>query len=61
MTKDNGLSGAPILVIDFDMLRVFLTGRYVWHGDFPFLLMGSLSSTQVAGIRHITCAVFLEF
>jgi hypothetical protein len=61
MTKDDGLSGAPILVMDFDVVRVFLAGRYVWHGDFHLLLIGSLSSTQMAGIRQYHLCRFLEF
>src|SRR5207249_12079943 len=39
VTEDDGLSFAPVLVIDVDVSSVFFPDSYVWHCVFSFLLM----------------------
>src|SRR5207248_7665963 len=38
MAEDDGLSFAPVLVIDVDVSSVFFSNCDVWHLDFPFRL-----------------------
>src|SRR5438876_7637974 len=38
MAEDDGLSFAPILIIDVDVSSAFFSDRYVWHCNFSFLL-----------------------
>src|SRR5204862_1893095 len=34
MTEDDGLSFAPVLIIDVDVRSGFFSNGYVWHSDF---------------------------
>src|SRR6516162_10859599 len=36
MAEHDGLSAAPVFVVDVDVFSVFFSGSYVWHDDFPF-------------------------
>ena len=38
MAEDDGLSFAPVFVIDVDVSSVFFSNSYVWHCVFPFWL-----------------------
>src|SRR5438046_1881425 len=38
VTEDDGLSFAPVFIIDVDVSSVFFPYGYVWHCDFPFSL-----------------------
>src|SRR5258708_1507782 len=38
MAENNGLSFAPIFIIDVDVSSVFLSDSYMWHYNFSFLL-----------------------
>src|SRR5437762_13182924 len=35
VTEDNGLSAAPVLIIDVDVCSVFFSNCDVWHTEFP--------------------------
>ena len=37
MAEDDGLSFAPVFVIDVDVSSVFFSYSYVWHDVFSFL------------------------
>ena len=39
MAEDDGLSFAPVFVIDVDVSSVFFSYSYVWHCVFPFLFI----------------------
>src|SRR3984893_70072 len=36
MTEDDGLSFAPVLIIDVDVSSIFFSDSYVWHGSGSF-------------------------
>src|SRR5207249_10845739 len=38
VAEDDGLSFAPIFIIDVDVSSVFFSDSYVWHYNFAFLL-----------------------
>src|SRR5436190_15358967 len=40
VAEDDGLSFAPVLVIDVDVGSVFFSNGYVWHCSFSFLVKG---------------------
>src|SRR5438477_4217459 len=40
MAEDDGLSFAPIFIIDVDVSSIFFSDSYVWHCNFSFLLKG---------------------
>src|SRR6266513_2280044 len=39
MAEDDGLSFAPVFIIDVDVSSVFFSDSYVWHGVFSLLLI----------------------
>ena len=38
VTEHDGLSNAPIFVVDFDVPRIFFADSHVWHDRFPFYM-----------------------
>src|SRR5690349_19502992 len=36
VAEHNGLSAAPVFVIDVDVLSIFFSSSYIWHKRFPF-------------------------
>jgi hypothetical protein len=38
MAENDGLTLAPILVVDFDARSILFPNNYAWHGVFSFLL-----------------------
>src|SRR3954453_10904479 len=40
MTEHDGLSLAPVFIIDVDVSAVFFSNGYVWHDLFSFLTFG---------------------
>src|SRR5438094_213082 len=42
MTEDHGLSAAPVLVVQLDVLGISFTDSNVWHIDHPFCVCVNL-------------------
>ena len=42
MAEDDGLSFAPVFVIDVDVSSVLFSDSYIWHDVFSFWLVFSL-------------------
>ena len=39
MAEDDGLSFAPVFIIDVDVSSVFFSDSYIWHDVFSFWLV----------------------
>src|SRR5437773_12245546 len=51
VTEDDGLSFAPVFIIDVDVSSVFFPYGYVWHCSFSFLVEGLLFALSMLSFR----------
>src|SRR5205823_10836124 len=51
MAEDDGLSFAPIFIIDVDVSSIFFSDSYVWHCNFSSLLVVNAAGRVLSPIR----------
>src|SRR5204862_1065880 len=61
MTEHDGLSFAPVFVIDIDVLSVFFSCSYVWHDDFLSVEIARESAARGRCSPHQSSSLHVAF